>query len=163
MNKSKAKGSGFERQFAKHLKEVFDLNFERVPNSGAFIGGNNVYRSKNLSDSQQLLFEGDIIVPDELSKIKFECKFYSNFPFHKLFSSKVKQLDDWIEQAKDTDKLWFLPFKINNKGVHLVFDSKYLNLFKLPNNYMIYKEYIIILMDSFFEQNKAVLLDYCQN
>ena len=71
-SKGKAKGNKFERNIAAHLGTVFNLNFERVPNSGAFIGGKNKFRINQLTESQQLLARGDIIVPEELSHISME-------------------------------------------------------------------------------------------
>jgi len=87
VNKNKNKGKAFERVIAKHLTEVFDLSFTRTPNSGAYVGGMNMFGMKQLSDSQILLSEGDIIVPDELYNMKIECKAYTSFAFHQLFST----------------------------------------------------------------------------
>ena len=49
-NPQKNKGKNFERFVAKHLSSVFDLNFERIPNSGAFTGGKNVSRASKLTE-----------------------------------------------------------------------------------------------------------------
>ena len=40
-SKSKNKGKTFEREVCKILKEIYEDNFERVPHSGAFVGGQN--------------------------------------------------------------------------------------------------------------------------
>lgn len=92
MNRNKEKGKAFERAVANHLTDVFNLSFTRTPNSGAYVGGLNAFRMKSLSDSQILLTEGDIIVPDELHQLKIECKSYKSLSFHQLFT-KCKQLD----------------------------------------------------------------------
>lgn len=160
MNKNKNKGKAFERVIAKHLTEVFKLSFTRTPNSGAYVGGMNMFRMKQLSDSQILLSEGDIIVPDELYNMKIECKAYSTFAFHQLFS-KCRQLDEWIEQASSDDKVWFLIFKINRAGTYVCFHNKYYPNFDTPNNLVHYNEYVVMGYESFFENNKNVILDMC--
>ena len=71
-NANKNKGKRGERMICDHLAEVFGLPFQRTPCSGAFTGGSNAWRKKSMSDSQQLLANGDIIVPDELSNLSFE-------------------------------------------------------------------------------------------
>lgn len=162
-SKSKAKGNNFERDIAKHLTEVFGENFTRVPTSGAMTGGMNADVLERLTRSQKLLLEGDIIPPDSLYRMKIECKSLKTFSFAKLFTEN-KTMDSWIEQARSRDKIWFLIFKINNKGKYVAFTR---NVFKtcceLPNvNYLIYKKYYYITpLDNFFEKNKTVLLRLC--
>lgn len=160
----KAKGNGFERVVAKHLSEIFDSNFTRVPTSGAMTGGMNAHVLERLTDSQKLLLEGDIIPPDHMYNIKIECKAHKSFSFAKLFSTN-KQLDDWIDQAKSDEKVWFLVFKINNQGTHICFSEKTFNNCDrlLGRNYLLYKnESYITSMDGFFEQYKDVLLQICK-
>lgn len=163
-SRQKAKGNNFERHIAKHLSEVFGGNFTRVPTSGAMTGGMNAHVLDRLSDSQKLLLEGDLIPPDNLYKLKIECKNHKNFSFSKTLSEN-KQLDDWIEQARARDKIWFLIFKINNTGTYVCFTR---NVFKtcdcLANaNYTVYKKYYYITpMDGFFEKYKSVLLRLCE-
>lgn len=156
-SKGKAKGNKFERDIAAHLGTVFNLNFERVPNSGAFIGGKNKFRINQLTESQQLLARGDIIVPEELSHISIECKSYKDFAWSSLFS-EAKQLDGWIEQAQCDVTYWFLIFKVNRCGAKVVFDVQHIDLFNLPGNYMIYKNTIITQLQDFFELNKDRVL-----
>ena len=98
-NANKNKGKAFERQIAKHLTSVFGLNFQRVPNSGAMIGGMNSYRMSFLTPEQQLLACGDLIVPSELSHTQFEMKSYKTFSFYSLYDNN-EQLNKWIIQAK---------------------------------------------------------------
>jgi hypothetical protein len=156
-SKGKAKGNNYEREIARHLGQVFNLNFERVPNSGAFTGGKNSFRLDRLTEAQQLLTRGDIIVPEELSNIAIECKNYKDFAWASLFS-EVKQLDGWIEQAQCNTDYWFLVFKINRCGSKVVFDIQHFDLFQKPGNYMIYKGTIITQLEDFFELNKDLLL-----
>lgn len=161
-NYSKQKGKSYERDVCKHLGKVFGLNFERVPGSGAFVGGLNADILERLTKEQILLSEGDIIVPDELSHIKIECKFHKDFSFHGLFEGN-KTLDKWIEQAAEgTDRFWFLLFKINNKGQYVVFNKLNFKLFKVEN-YLQYNvngtKCIIAKLDDFFEENKDYILE----
>lgn len=160
-NNNKNKGKRGEREVAARLSSVFGLNFCRVPNSGAFVGGMNSFRKQTLTATQSLLATGDLIVPDELKHISFEIKTYKDFSFGSLFTQN-KLLDGWIQQAADCGKFWFLIFKINHLGEFVVYDNE---LFKLAgiilgSNYMIYRQkYTITSMDDFFTNNKQILLD----
>jgi len=160
----KAKGNAFERDVAKHLSTIFESNFARVPTSGAMTGGTNAHVLERLSHSQKLLLEGDIIPPDNLYKMKIECKAHKSFSFSKMFTEN-KLLDDWIEQSRAKDKVWFLVFKINNKGKFVAFTR---NVFKTcccleDRNYLVYKKYYYITsMDGFFERYKSSLLRLCE-
>ena len=158
-NYNKSKGNTYERQLAKQLSDVFKLNFNRVPNSGAFVGGKNINRAQKLSEKQMLLMSGDIIVPEELAHVDFECKFYKELSFNSLFSN-CELLNTWIKQASNTVKsLWFLFFKINHKGEFVVFDKKHYKLCKDIKNFFTYKDqYIICSADNFLENNKEQIL-----
>lgn len=159
-NYNKNKGKAFERELAKHLTGVFGLNFQRVPNSGAFVGGKNAFRRQTLTQSQELLCTGDLIVPDELRHVSIECKFYKDFSFVSLFSEN-KLIDSWIQQASSSEKLWFLAFKINNCGVHIVYARELGQSLALPQNHLLYKnKYVVTSMDSFFETNKDAILNW---
>lgn len=164
-SRQKAKGNAFERDVAKHLSEVFDGNFARVPTSGAMTGGLNAHVLEKLSDSQKLLLEGDLIPPDELYRMKIECKTLKSFSFSGTFTEN-KMLDSWLEQAKSDDKVWFLVFKINNKGKYVAFGT---NVFKTcdflrDRNYLVYKnDYFVTSMDGFFEKYKTCLLHLCSD
>jgi len=159
----KAKGNAWERDVAKLLSNVFESNFARVPTSGAMTGGSNAYVLEKLSKSQKLLLEGDIIPPDHLYKMKIECKSHKKFSFSGIYTEN-KQLDDWIEQSRSRDKMWFLIFKINNQGSYVCFTR---NVFKTCDclegrNYTVYKKYYYITnLSGFFEQYKSALLHLC--
>lgn len=161
MNNNKNKGKSYERQLAKQLSEAFSLNFERVPNSGAFVGGKNITRALKLSNSQLLASSGDIISPDELSHVDFECKFYKDLAFNSLFDN-CEVLNKWIEQSQNTVKaMWFLCIKINHKGEFIVFDKKHEDLYKQEPCIFFYKEkYIMLKNDKFFAKNKDFILNY---
>lgn len=159
-NKGKNKGKAYERKLCEHLKTVFGLSFQRVPNSGAFTGGKNFYRAVTLSAEQLLLTDGDIIVPTELAHIAIEAKNHKNLSFPSFFSGSAK-LDEWIGQAKTSKRLlWLLIFHVNNVGDFIVFDLDWYKTFKMPINYMVYKkECLIISSKGFFEDNKDILLN----
>ncbi len=160
----KAKGNNWERTVAKHLSEVFDSNFTRVPTSGAMTGGMNANVLEKMTDSQKLLLEGDIIPPDHLYKMKIECKSIKDISFPKMYTEN-KMLDSWIEQARAKDKVWFLIFKVNNQGSFACFTR---NVFKTcdelkDRNYLQYKKYYFVTsLDGFFESYKSGLLHLCK-
>ena len=155
-NPNKQKGNRWEREVADHLSVIFGLSFQRIPNSGAFVGGKNSFRKDILSESQLLLSNGDIIVPDELKHISIECKSYRDFSFSSLFTTN-KTLDGWIKQSKTSDRQWFLVIKITHSGSFVVFDSSMKWVKSGP--YMKYKGSIICSMDTFFESNRDIILN----
>lgn len=159
-NRNKNKGKSYERILAKHLTDVFQLNFERVPNSGAFVGGKNITRASRLTEGQLLASSGDIIVPNELKHVDFECKFYKTFAFNSLLNN-CEVLNTWIEQAESTVKsLWFLFIKINHKGEFIVFDKKHNKLYNKLDNYLVYKnKYIFIEKGEFLTVFKQEILN----
>ena len=112
-NKNKNKGKAFERQICEILSKCFGLNFQRVPNSGAFVGGLNIQRYDKLTEEQKLLADGDIIVPKELSHISMECKSYKDFSFSSLFLGKciIRRLDKTINANKKTKMVIILQDK----------------------------------------------------
>jgi len=94
----KAKGSGFEREIAKYLSDVYGESFIRAPGSGAYIGGKNQNRTQILHEGQIRSFKGDIVPGESFPKFNAECKFYSDFSFHLLLNGEHKVLDSWLEQ-----------------------------------------------------------------
>jgi hypothetical protein len=155
-NKNKNKGKSFERQICGILTQHFGLNFQRIPNSGAYVGGKNAFRYETLTEEQKLLADGDIIVPAELSHISMECKSYKDFSFSGLFMGKNALLDSWIKQSSETQKLkWLLYFKINNKGMFVVYDiTKFPADLHKENYHMYQNRYLIQSLDEFLSNNK---------
>lgn len=153
-NPNKAKGNSWERELSKYLSSIFNDSFIRVPNSGAFIGGKNIYRKQSLSENQIRRAKSDIQTPDNLPYLVFEAKFYSDFSFHHLFTEN-KQLDVWISQVLttiDEKDCWFIAFKINRKGSYICFSSNLNNHFILQNH-LSYKSYTITDLKTFIEGN----------
>ena len=100
MSRQKQKGNAFERVIAEHLTKVFDLKFFRTPGSGAYVGGRNFHRAAELTNSQQLLLEGDIVVPEELGHLKFECKTLKKFSFSSLLDHNAI-FESWENQPEN--------------------------------------------------------------
>ena len=148
---AKQKGNAWERDVAKDLSETFNENFIRVPNSGAYTGGANVYRVDQLTEQQKRMMDGDIMVPPCLSRYKIECKNYKAFDFHQLFNEN-KTLDKWIKQA-EFGLLWFLVIKVTRKGSFILFRKEISNHFSYKN-YLSYKDkYVITDYKEFWQEN----------
>lgn len=157
-SKSKAKGNSFEREICGYLNSLTGLNFMRVPSSGGYIGGGNQKRVANMDDDQVRMMDGDIITPPEWRDWSLEAKFYKDIAWKKMFQPEgIAQLNNWIEQAKQTSKPnWFLFFKINNCGTYIVFERNAVdkNGFEIGSSFMIYmSDYIIMDMKLFMGAN----------
>jgi len=137
-SKSKNKGKTFEREICKILKEIYEDNFERVPHSGAFVGGQNATRKSTLTENQIKAFKGDIIPPDHWKYFNCECKNYADFPFHQLLQDKsIPLLEQWIEQtmdAHDDKDIDLLFMKFNRKGIYLAFPKRHKEKFYLDRH-----------------------------
>jgi len=162
-NPNKNKGKSWERDLAKHLITVFNLNFERVPSSGAFVGGKNSFRMQKLTAAQQLISTGDIIVPDGLDQFSIEAKFYSDFSFGSLLSEQNAQLDKWIAQGNTSNKMSLIVFKINRMGGFVCFNKEIGKSLQIPGNYFMYKDNYIVSIENFFEKNKENFLSLNKN
>lgn len=115
----KQKGNSYERQVASFLSDLYGENFMRVPNSGAYVGGSNAIRKQMMSEAQIRSFKSDIIPGESFPRMNVEAKSYADFPFHQLFTGKVKILDTWIAQAltaEDEGDFTILTMKFNRKG-----------------------------------------------
>ena len=161
----KAKGSGFEREVAKFLSDLYGESFIRAPGSGAYIGGKNQSRTQVLHEGQIRSFKGDIVPGESFSKMNVECKFYANFPFHLLLTGECKVIDAWLTQLLDVEDdgdLNILFMKFNRKGRYVAVQKK--NAWNI-NNYVAYNsmklgEWYIMDFDSFFQFNKAYVQLY---
>ena len=141
-SKSKTKGKTFEREVCTALGDIYKQNFERVPHSGAFVGGTNVIRKSTLTENQITAFKGDIIPPDDWKHFNCECKNYADFPFHQLLQDKpIPLLEEWLAQtldAHDKNDIDLLFMKFNRKGIYLGFPKKLVDKFQI-NRYIEYK------------------------
>ena len=151
MNKSKTKGKTWEREVVLFLSELYKQSFIRVPNSGAYVGGQNEIRKANLSEEQIKLMRGDIIPPEHYPNFLAECKNYAQFPFHLLgHNHRIKLLDKWIDQVENDakeDDAWLLFIKITRKGQYVVYNTRYLDPFHYG---MKYRRYWFCEMEHFF-------------
>jgi hypothetical protein len=161
----KAKGSGFEREVAKFLSELYGESFIRAPGSGAYIGGKNQSRTQVLHEGQIRSFKGDIVPGESFSKMNIECKFYADFPFHLLLSGECKIIDSWIEQLLDVEDdgdLNMLIMKFNRIGRYIAVQPKLTwtidNLFFYASEK--HGDWVITEFDSFFKLNKELVRAY---
>lgn len=72
---SKAKGSGFEREVAKFLTNLYGESFIKAPGSGAYTGGSNSHRKQLLHEGQIRNFKGDIVPGQSFPLMNAEAKF----------------------------------------------------------------------------------------
>jgi len=161
--KSKNKGKSYERDIANFLSDLYKESFTRVPYSGAFVGGQNISRIQNLSESQTRGFKGDIIPPDDFRLLVIEAKNYGEFKWNQFaLGEQVKQLNEWIKQSQDScepqDK-WLLCVKISRQGEFVMWDPAQWNNLKYHKGYLgiighSYKTYHYINAKEFWESNK---------
>jgi len=161
----KAKGSGFEREVAKFLSELYEESFIRAPGSGAYIGGKNQHRTTVLHEGQVRSFKGDIVPGQSFSKMNIECKFYADFPFHLLLSGNCKVIDGWIKQLMDVAEdgdVNLLFMKFNRKGRYVAVQC---GATWITDNFAYYSssnfgDWLIVEFDDFFKHNKELLRSY---
>lgn len=169
-SKAKSKGNSWEREICVFLGATLGGNFQRVPNSGAFIGGANSQRKATLSVGQTRAAKGDIIPPDDLPKLNLEAKNYADIAFHQIIDGECKQLDKWIDQTEepaDADDVSFTIFKITRRGSWVAFKASLLPGLDLTGlSYVTYRkgfsgaspcDYVIVTHEKFFTQNKAAV------
>ena len=168
-SRGKAKGNSWERELAGILAENFNLPFQRVPNSGAFLGGSNSFRRSNLDSKQERIITCDLIVPEQLNMLSFECKFDKTFDYHLLYGRNL-QLEGWIDQAKDgcnSNQIWFLCIKANRRAPLIVFSCPHFLEFLSKHNYGTYnfKDQTVYVTDlkNFITANKDLLLSLGKN
>ncbi len=163
----KQKGNSFERSVADFLTKLYGEKFLRVPSSGAFIGGKNIVRKDVLSESQIRNFKGDIIPGESFPRLNLECKSYADFPFHQLFSGKVKILDTWISQCvsvEDQGDLSMLVMKFNRKGQYVAVRAEMVGL--QCKNHLVYDSptlgsWVIMEHGQFWELNADAVKNLC--
>ena len=158
----KAKGSSWERDVAKFLSDLYNESFIRVPNSGAYIGGQNTVRKQFLDEGKIRTFKGDIVPGESFPLLNIECKSYKDFPFNLLYSNECKQLDTWLDQLlapSDEKDINILAMKFNRKGKYIVFEAREESL-DPGSNYSLYKNsknnhgpWYIVDFDSFWQKN----------
>jgi hypothetical protein len=165
----KAKGNSWERTVAKFLTETHGASFLRVPNSGAFIGGNNSARIGSLDAGQIKSFRGDIIPPETWKRINIEAKSRQIIGWHQILSGSCKDLDSWIAQCMTVhqlDDFTVIFFKIDRQGqfvaVRLADNQEILK----PKNYLLYTTsaqgtWLISELNNFWNLNKSIIEKIC--
>lgn len=161
----KAKGSGYEREVAKFLSELYGESFIRAPGSGAYVGGKNQARTQFLHEGQIRSFKGDIVPGESFSKMNAECKFYRDFPWHLLLTGECKQLDLWLAQLLDVEDIGdlnILFMKFNRKGQYVAVQGK---LTWKADNCLFYSsptygDWVIMEHSSFFKNNAELVKQY---
>jgi len=153
---SKQKGNRFELEISKIFTSIFESEFRRTPNSGAYTGGANRRTAQKLREDAREILSGDIIGPLDFPFL-IECKHYANSPsLHKVIAGEDKKLDEWIVQndgdAAFVGKESLIVFRINNKGTFFVINenSDYLGVeFESSVPYIAYKGKFIMHFDAF--------------
>jgi hypothetical protein len=156
---SKNKGSGFEREVAKFLSELYSESFIRAPGSGAYTGGSNSHRKQVLHEGQIRSFKGDIIPGESFTRFNAECKFYADFQFHQLFDES-RQLETWLSQllaAGDPQDMNMLFMKFNRRGRYVAVQATH--PWDISCNHVIYNsvtglgQWMIYNFETFFKLN----------
>jgi hypothetical protein len=161
----KNKGSGYEREVAKFLSDLYGESFIRAPGSGAYVGGKNQARTQFLHEGQIRSFKGDIVPGQSFSRMNIECKFYADFPWHLVLTGECKQLDTWLEQLLDVEDegdLNLLFMKFNRKGQYVAVQGK---LTWVADNCIFYSsakhgDWVLMEFTSFFKLNKDLIKSY---
>jgi len=163
---SKIKGSGFEREVAKFLSELYGAPFIRAPGSGAYTGGSNSHRRQVLHEGQVRSFKGDIMPPNDYGLLNAEAKFYADFPFHQLFST-CQQIEQWLDQlmvASDPGDFNILFMKFNRKGRYVAVQAS--TMWVKSSGYFTYTSpkhgcWMIYNFETFFANNANLVKNLC--
>ena len=93
-NKNKTKGKNFERQICELFTKTYGVNFQRVPNSGAFVGGLNTKRYENLTN-EQVLFCNRLCLVSTIELIKLNVKICYGVPcFDNVIDVCAKKIEN---------------------------------------------------------------------
>lgn len=161
---SKNKGKSGERELCKILGKYLGGSFQRVPDSGAFIGGTNNIRKEKLDEAQIRIYKADIIPPSNLKKLVIESKFYSKFPYHCFATSlEIPILNKWIEELEhdcDENDFGIICVKINLKGWMIGVSEAWDDL--QFDNYVVYNGYKFTGLEKFLKDNFEKVIKICE-
>lgn len=154
---------------AKFLTETHGASFLRVPNSGAFIGGNNAGRIQNLDAGQVKTFRGDIIPPEAWQRINIEAKSRRDLGWHQIVSGSCRELDAWIEQCMTVhqpDDFTVIFFKIDRQGQFVAVRIQHEQEILKPKNYLLYTTsahgtWLISELNNFWILNQKIIEKIC--
>jgi hypothetical protein len=168
-SKSKTKGKGFEREVAKYLSDLYGESFTRSITSGAMIGGKNNIRKSTLSEGQIQSYKGDIVPPDDWKKFNCECKNYSAFPFHKLFSSEtISDLENFIDQTMEVAdegdvNIIFMKFDYIGRYVAYQLPQDFVSNKYIDYDSKKWGKWRFTKFEDFFDSNKENFEKSCKN
>lgn len=152
----KRKGNNGEREVASIFSKYMGGYFQRVPSSGAFIGGKNSSRKENMSKTQIRASKSDIIPPDEYENLVIEVKSYKDLTYHYFVTcEQIEKVNKWIGELEfdcDENDVGVLCIKTNRKKWMVLFQVKYIQNFQL-SNYAIYNNYVVTGLEDFLENN----------
>lgn len=152
----KRKGNNGEREVAAIFSKYLGGYFQRVPSSGAHIGGKNSSRKEVMSKTQIRASKSDIIPPDEYEKLVIEVKSYKDLTYHYFVTcEQIEKVNKWISELEfdcDVDDVGVLCIKTNRKKWIVLFKTKYIHMFQL-SNYAIYNDYVATGLETFLENN----------
>lgn len=105
-SKSKRLGKGFEYEVRDILRKATgDLSFERVPTSGAWVGGANVYKAQTGREDVTEIMAGDIICPKGW-RWCVEAKNHEDVSIHQLIlGNGCSQIDNFLKQVNSSAEL----------------------------------------------------------
>lgn len=163
-NSSSLKGKRGERGVCKKLTEYLGGSFQRVPSSGARVGGKNIKIREQLSKGQVRGWKGDIIPPDEFPKLVIESKNYSDFKWHSFaLNESIPVLDTWLKELDadcDENDIGILCVKLKYKNWMIGF-KPFTGL--KHANHVEYNGYYFMGLDYFFQNNtetfKKLIID----
>ena len=118
--KSARYGKGFEYEVRDLLREATGIDsFDRVPHSGAWLGGKNAFRATNARNDMVDIMTGDMVTPEGWRWV-CECKNHEDIPVHQLFfGTECKVIDEFLGQICDdsetSGKEPLLVFKVRKK------------------------------------------------
>ena len=166
---SKNKGNTFEREVAKYLSDLYSDSFNRIANSGSYVGGKNAFRKETLSEGQIRSHKGDIVPPDSWKRFNAEAKSYAEFPFHRLLSNvEIPLLETWIGQsldAADEGDFTIIFMKFNRIGRYVCYrqtDDMKANRF-IDYTSKKYGSWRITNFEEFFDLNKDTVKKICES
>lgn len=157
-SRSKSKGNAWELDVAKFLTDTYKTTFLRIPSSGAFVGGKNSSRKAFLDKSQLQSRKGDIHPPHTWKYFNCECKNYGTFPFHQLWTSDLKMLDQWVLQQKEVEdpgdlNLIFVKITRRDKWIMYPAELKF-----QVNRSLVYKGWAFTSWEDFWSNNYNIEL-----
>jgi hypothetical protein len=164
------KGQSAELAIVHEFCNRFNDHFQRVPSSGAWVGGQNRFKAANLNQAAKQTLAGDILCPPWFC-FSLESKNYSEAGGPKMYSileGDERVLDKWLVQSRGdaefSNKQFMILFRITHKAAYIVVDYvKFMSILAennqpLPNSFIKYKDTIILDKNDFLDNYIAFYL-----